>query len=229
VTGPSSQPTGLLELGRALAEELNVDNGVDTLGRWMAHYLAEQLQLLEQTSGANKARVETRVAKLIIQIWQHRGALPEHAYPLHAFGKVAAALAGIAAGRKANSKWRRPPNAPQVASLTLKCFEQASFLATLGVFELLPSSAPEIPEAVKNFLDSDERAFLDGIDQIYSAAAELLPRDTEIPSVAETEQLRRAQLEVIDSLESALVALRSAVEARVEATPGVANCSSRKG
>lgn len=180
----------------------------------MAHYLAEQLQLLEQTSGANKVRVETRVAKLIIQIWQHRGALPEHAYPLRTFGKAAAALAGIAAGCKANSKWRPPPNAPRVASLTLECFEHASFLATLGVFELLPSAAPEIPEVVKNFLDSDERAFLNGIDQIYSAAAELLPKDTEIPPLAETEQLRKTQLEVITSLESALGALRSAIEAR---------------
>ena len=220
MTALSKQPTGLLELGNALTAELGFNKG-DTLGCWMAHYLAEQLQFLAQASGAKKARIEARVAKLITQIWEHRGALPEQAYPLRTFGKAATALAGIAIGRKANSKWRPAPRAPRAAKLALECFEKASFLASLGVFELLPAAAPEIPEAVKNFLDADERAFLDGIEQVYSAAAEVFPLDTEIPTAADSEQVRKAQVEVIASLESTLVALRSELEARRGASTDV--------
>lgn len=220
-TAPSRQPTALLELGRALAKELGTQEGVDTLGRWMAHYLAEQLQLLEHASGVNKARVEAKVAQLITEIWKHRASLSGRAYPLAGFRKAATALAAIVVGRNANTQWRAPPHAPRAAGLALECFEQASLLASLGVFELLPATAPEIPGAIKDFLDTDERAFLDGIQHVYSAAVELLPAAPGTPISADDEGVRKVQLEVIASLESSLAALRSVLEVRaVPSTPG---------
>ena len=51
-------PKDVLDLGRALVEELGLDPGVDTLSRWMAHYIAELIE------DAETVKVENRPAKL---------------------------------------------------------------------------------------------------------------------------------------------------------------------
>lgn len=74
-------PKDVLDLGRALVEELSLDPGVDTLSRWMAHYIAE---LIEDT---NTAKVEDRPAKLvkcadaILDLWERRHQLPNGKRP----------------------------------------------------------------------------------------------------------------------------------------------------
>jgi hypothetical protein len=78
----SSSPTAVsehceatLELGRKLTKELGIDQSVDTLGRWMAHYIAELIQ------DAEKAHPEERPAKMraccdaILNLWKHRHTL----------------------------------------------------------------------------------------------------------------------------------------------------------
>lgn len=70
-----------LELGRKLTQELGIDQSVDTLGRWMAHYIAELIQ------DAEKASAEERPAKLraccdaILNLWKHRHTLPNGKRP----------------------------------------------------------------------------------------------------------------------------------------------------
>lgn len=43
-----------MNLGKALVKELNLDPGVDTTARWMAHYIAEQIERAENSTGAEK-------------------------------------------------------------------------------------------------------------------------------------------------------------------------------
>lgn len=38
----------VLELGKLLVKALDLDETVDTLGRWMAHHIAELMQAAEQ-------------------------------------------------------------------------------------------------------------------------------------------------------------------------------------
>ena len=38
----------IINLGKALVEEIGLDPGVDTLARWMAHYIAEQMEIAEE-------------------------------------------------------------------------------------------------------------------------------------------------------------------------------------
>ena len=45
--GPSKTPKDVLEHGRQLVRELDLEDGVDTLGRWMAHHLAELMSIAE--------------------------------------------------------------------------------------------------------------------------------------------------------------------------------------
>jgi hypothetical protein len=128
------------------------------------------------------------------------------------FRKAATTLAAVAVGRNARTQWRAPLHAPQTARLALECFEQASILASLGVFELLPNSPAEIPDVIKEFLNADEKAFLDGIQNVYSEATALLKPATESAVTSTDQAFLKIQLEAITTLEASLASLRSSLE-----------------
>lgn len=86
---------GVLDLGCALVKELDLDPGVDTLSRWMAHYIAE---LIDE---AKTAKVEDRPAKLamcadaILKLWDHRHQLPDGKRPFEDMEPIMRALASL--------------------------------------------------------------------------------------------------------------------------------------
>ena len=81
--GPSKPPKDVLELGRYLVRELGFEDGVDTLGRWMAHHLAELIDKSETSSTeSERLRARKTATETIVKIWEHRRSLPGKAYPL---------------------------------------------------------------------------------------------------------------------------------------------------
>lgn len=87
----------VLELGTLLASELEQ---TDTLGRWMAHYLAERMTSLEQKTGSERAIAEAEVADLILRLWSLRRQLPGGRLPLAEVDEVEAAIARLTPGRR---------------------------------------------------------------------------------------------------------------------------------
>lgn len=86
----------MLELGKLLAAELEP---TDTLGRWIAHYLAERMNRLEQKTGSEKNSAEAEVADLILQLWSLRRQLPGDRVPLSEVDEVEAAIERLTPGR----------------------------------------------------------------------------------------------------------------------------------
>lgn len=86
-----------MELGKMLASELEV---TDTLGRWMAHYIAERMASLERKSGSERAIAEAEVADLILRLWSLRRQLPGSRLPLAEVDEVEAAIVRLAPGRR---------------------------------------------------------------------------------------------------------------------------------
>lgn len=88
-------PKDVLDLGRALVEELGLDPGVDTLSRWMAHYIAELID------DAETAKVEDRTAKLakcadaILDLWERRHQLPNGKRPFEDLEPILRALESL--------------------------------------------------------------------------------------------------------------------------------------
>ena len=84
-----------MDLGRALVEELGLDQGVDTLSRWMAHHLADLIK------DAETSRVEDRSAKLdnctktILDIWERRHQLPNGKRPFEDFEPILRVLESL--------------------------------------------------------------------------------------------------------------------------------------
>lgn len=80
-------------LGKHLVRELEFEDGVDTLGRWMAHYLAELIHEAENgTTAAKRSRASQKATETILKIWEHRLSLPGEAYPLAPYKDVVKVL-----------------------------------------------------------------------------------------------------------------------------------------
>lgn len=81
-----------INLGKLLVEELKLNPGVDTLSRWMAHYIAEQITIAENATGDKKRIAERRCFETILKLWQHRSALPRGHQPFESFEPIFSAL-----------------------------------------------------------------------------------------------------------------------------------------
>jgi hypothetical protein len=81
-----------INLGKTLVEELGLDPGVDTLARWMAHHVAEQIAIAEDATGDAKTRAEQRCFETILKLWEHRSSLPTGHRPFESFEPIFRAL-----------------------------------------------------------------------------------------------------------------------------------------
>lgn len=92
----SSVPAdNLLALGRQLVEELNLDDSNDTLGRWMAHYIAGLIADVESTGGDEKNVAEHKCFEAILELWKHRSMLPNGKRPFEELEPVLRAIQSL--------------------------------------------------------------------------------------------------------------------------------------
>lgn len=84
-----------INLGKALVEELKLNPGVDTLSRWMVHYITEQMTVAENATGDKKRVAEQRCFETILRLWQHRSSLPNGHRPFERFEPIFSALARL--------------------------------------------------------------------------------------------------------------------------------------
>jgi hypothetical protein len=104
----SSQSKGVLDLGKKLVDELGLDEGVDTLGRWMAHYIAELILDAEGAGPEDKASKLERCASAILDLWQHRAALPNGTRPFEDVEPILRALESLDPFDETPRYFRRP-------------------------------------------------------------------------------------------------------------------------
>jgi hypothetical protein len=61
-----------LNLGELLVEELGLGSSVDTLSRWMSHYIAQQIVEIGNAIGWKKEAAEIKCFETILKLWKHR-------------------------------------------------------------------------------------------------------------------------------------------------------------
>jgi hypothetical protein len=99
----------VVAFGRQLVKELGLEPSVDTLGRWMSHYLAEMMGKAEKAQGAERDAAEREIFELILKFWQHRSSLPGRR-PLHSFVPIFRTLEAL----QENSRlWYFEANKPE--------------------------------------------------------------------------------------------------------------------
>jgi muconolactone delta-isomerase len=85
----SEQQKAVLELGKLLVKELGLEKGVDTLSRWMAHYVAEKIKYAESLAvGVKKNNAEKECFSLILDLWKHRWHYISNRRPLRDFNHL---------------------------------------------------------------------------------------------------------------------------------------------
>lgn len=89
-------PVGILELGQILVEELNLDPGVDTLGRWMAHYVASLIKEAESEQAPKLKQERSKGAQEAIKsLWMHRSIYENRINPLADLKPIVQALRNL--------------------------------------------------------------------------------------------------------------------------------------
>jgi hypothetical protein len=79
----------VLELGQHLVNELGLEDSTDTLGRWMAHHVAElMVRATEESEPDLQQKAQDRAVETILKIWERRKTLPRDADPLKRYEQV---------------------------------------------------------------------------------------------------------------------------------------------
>ena len=85
----------VLELGKRIVDELGIDRTDDTLGRWMAHYIAELIHGAETAKAKERPAKMAKCADAILNLWKHRYQLPAGKRPFEDFEPILRALASL--------------------------------------------------------------------------------------------------------------------------------------
>lgn len=83
-----SHSENILELGKRLVVELDLDDSVDTLGRWMAHYIAEKVKLAEAADKQSRPEKMREASDEILKLWSHRRNFERGKRPLESFDPI---------------------------------------------------------------------------------------------------------------------------------------------
>lgn len=202
--------TAVLELGKLLAAELD---RTDTLGRWMAHYLAERMTSLERKTGSERAIAEAEVADLILRLWSLRRQLPGSRLPLAEVDEVEAAIGRLTPGRRpwayfgAFSADTEPSTEETETSTTLKVALLVDRLAGDLVHGLIGRAAALAEEGEAAWIKQAEKvgdSALRAIRRIRFADTEI-EDSTELPDWnSEVKWRATALLSAVSALVSAL-------------------------
>ena len=83
----------VINLGNLLVEELKREHEYpDTLSRWMAHYIAEQIVAAESTTATERTAAQERCFQTILALWEHRSSMPSGHRPFESVEPILRAL-----------------------------------------------------------------------------------------------------------------------------------------
>lgn len=86
----------VLALGKKIVDELGLDQSVDTLGRWMAHYIAQKIEDVEAANGEEaRGHKMSECREAILKLWAHRRELPNGKRPFEELEPIVRVLKSL--------------------------------------------------------------------------------------------------------------------------------------
>ena len=95
LTVTSVQSDAILQLGKKIVDEFGLDRSVDTLGRWMAHSIAELIHDAEAAGAKDRPAKLAKCADAILALWKHRHELPSGKRPFEDLGPIMRTLESL--------------------------------------------------------------------------------------------------------------------------------------
>ena len=62
----------IFDLGREIVREMKLEESTDTVGRWMAHHVAELIEEAKEEIGSDQNQKTDKCREAIIEIWKYR-------------------------------------------------------------------------------------------------------------------------------------------------------------
>lgn len=85
----------IIKLGEQIVKELKLDSHGDTISRWMANYIAEQITIAKKSTGPKKRNAEKKCFEVILKLWESRSYLPNGKRPFEKFEIISETLEKI--------------------------------------------------------------------------------------------------------------------------------------
>ena len=82
-------------MGRRLVDELDTEPPVDTLGCWMAHYIAELIDAVANGPRHERVACQKRCFGAILELWSHRAVLPNGKRPFEDLEPIVRAIESL--------------------------------------------------------------------------------------------------------------------------------------
>ncbi len=192
----------VVRLGETIVAELGLTDSNDTLGRWMAHRLAE-LMHKEETAKSEKKREEARAAAtdLVVRLWDHRAGWPK--------GWPPKATAALARDTDRYARREEPTGSPWLDSLADLGRLQAKEREVWTDLGLLDFDVESERRAAKELIGEDSREEREAIElviRLWDSAEEDLRKSLgdDIDSPTARGEVGAERLRSIDSDRSKL-------------------------
>lgn len=156
--GNSIPPKGVLDLGRAIVHQLENETRSELASRWMAHHLAELMDLAENGEGEVRQTAKKQAAELIIKLWANRRSLPASVDPM---GSQMAAIELLTAMRPTANPWARFRRTHSKDDLLHEMFGVLTQIVMSGILLARPVEVRSIEDAEWDALTEDERFLAD--------------------------------------------------------------------
>ncbi len=212
-----------MELGRQLVSELEGPEQADTLSKWMAHYLAEQISAAKGARGRARDTVQANCANLILKLWAHRYALPRGRRPLEAFEPAIQTLEALRSDRPRFSVLRDLPDnrkLPEPAKNFLSVALTIDRAASAIIQYCLAQTVSQIPKKDRRWLklieavETSHPADMTLIIEMMSASDELTTEKNRL-TAATIRKMERLRSD-LDELQEVAEPMRQHFEACIE-------------
>ena len=141
-----------------------MESSVDTLGRWMAHYVAELMDHAENTAPEELAVSKNRCFEAILELWSHRAELPDGKRPFEDLEPIMRAIESLDPESETpryfpsiRAAIDEPEEDPQIQSL-LEVVHSIDSTARILISETLADAALSATERHKEWVTLAEKA-----------------------------------------------------------------------
>lgn len=157
----------VVRLGELIVEELGLTDSTDTLGRWMAHRLADLMKSAESAAKeAEREKARQAASDLIIALWDHRAGWPN--------GWPPRATAALSRDKSRFARREEPTGSPWLDSLSELSQLQAREREIWTDLGLLDFDVESERRAARELIGEDateERAAVELILRAWDSAA----------------------------------------------------------
>ena len=189
-------------LGKKLVDELNLNDTNDTIGKWLAHYLAELFDREENSDDKERREIRIECTDVILKIWMNRKGLPSSYPPLQSFDEIVKVINKLRADepyyyKGIDSESELPEAVLNHLSIAVSIDERARKLVNYLIDQAVASATDENRDWLKealSFVDPDDHEMKVVMNIIGSRT------DTKLNPDERNDALCRSMVELGESL-----------------------------